>query len=415
MPSETIISKAVTPLRKETLPLLLWALGIIACGAILLGWYHSRLRVWQRHLATERSQLQQGRARLDQSWQRLEAARRQLTADQHRLEVATQQLESARERLRQQQERLDRARGRLEADQQTLQHDRQRLAADRQDLQHEQALLHEAQLSLEAARRQLAEEWQQFKTTNQLFTVPALTWRNSIGMEFSLIPAGEFQMGSDNGRQDEKPVHKVRISRPFYLGTYEVTQQQWIEIMGDNPSQYQDGPRQPVENVSWEDVQEFIRRLNQHEGGSKYRLPSEAEWEFAASGDHSRQYPWGNRFDGTRLNFCDRRCAVNKRQTTIDDGHGQTAPVGSYENGRSPFGVYDMAGNVWEWVQDRYGPYSWGMITDPHGPSSGPNRVLRGGSWIDSSRCCRVADRFAFPPTTRSGNVGFRLLRIVEE
>jgi formylglycine-generating enzyme required for sulfatase activity len=410
-----IVSKAVTRFRKDTLSPLLWALGIVACGAILLGWYHTRLRTWQRHLAVEHSQLQQERARLDQAWQQLEAARQQLTADRHRLEATTRQLAPERQHLHQQQERLALARQRFETERQALQYDRKRLTADRQRLQSEQALLREAQLSLEAARKQLAEKWQQFKATNQLFAVPALAWHNSIGMEFSLIPAGEFQMGSDSGRQDEKPVHKVRLSRPFYLGTYEVTQQQWVAVMGDNPSQFQDDPRQPVENVSWEDVQEFIRRLNQREGGSRYRLPTEAEWEFAARGAHGRRYPWGNRFDGTRLNFCDSRCAVNKHQTTLDDGYVRTAPVGSYANGSSPFGVYDMAGNVWEWVQDRYGPYTWGMVTDPHGPSSGANRVIRGGSWTDSSRCCRTADRFTFPPTTRSGNVGFRLFRTFED
>lgn len=421
-----IISNLLTRLNTNTRLLLLWVLGLIAFGIVLLGWYHSRLRVWQRQLATEQVQLRQERQRLEQDWQELAAALQQLAAsqrqqaqeraelqlEQKRLHRDWQQLAVAEQEHRQ---RLQQAWQQFEAEQRVLEQGRQHLATKRERLEHELALLHEAQLQLEAARRQLAGEWEQFKTTHGLFAIPPLTWRNSLGMEFRLVPAGEFLMGSDDGQRDEQPVHQVRISQPFYLGTYEVTQQQWLEVMGENPSQHQDHPERPVENVSWEDVQEFIRRLNQRDSGTQYRLPTEAEWEYAARSGDGRKYPWGNAFNGQWLNFCDRRCTFKTSHAKIDDGHRQTAPVGSYEAGTSPFGVYDLAGNVWEWVQDRYGPYASGMVTDPHGPASGSNRVIRGGSWTGSSRCCRAADRYTFPPDTRSGNVGFRLLRTLEE
>jgi formylglycine-generating enzyme required for sulfatase activity len=111
---------------------------------------------------------------------------------------------------------------------------------------------------------------------------PLSAMRNSIGMELVLIPAGEFPMGSDYYRAEERPVHRVVISKPFYLGKYEVTQAQWLEVMGTNPSHFKGDPSRPVERVSWYMVQEFIRRLNAREGHTKYRLPTEAEWEYAA-------------------------------------------------------------------------------------------------------------------------------------
>lgn len=253
------------------------------------------------------------------------------------------------------------------------------------------------------------------------------TLRNSLGMEFVLIPAGTFVMGSSQEeirqvvRQysynlkrewlwDEMPQRRVRISQPFYLGKYEVTQAQWQAVMGNNPSRFQ-GQKRPVESVSWKDVQVFIRRLNARESGVTYRLPTEAEWEYAARGRDGRPYPWGRTFDASRLNFCDRNCTYLWKDRAANDGYGDTAPVGSYAGGISPFGVHDMLGNVWEWVQDRYEAYTPETVTDPQGAATGGFRVMRGGSWDNNPGLCRVAARLHVAPHHRFDFLGFRLVR----
>ena len=253
------------------------------------------------------------------------------------------------------------------------------------------------------------------------------TLRNDLGIEFVLIPAGEFVMGStvDDLRQlvnnynyelkrawiiDETPKHRVRISRPFYLSKYEITQRQWEAVMGSNPSRFK-GENRPVERVSWEDIRRFIHRLNAREPGVGYRLPTEAEWEYAARGSDERWYPWGHTLDTTRFNFCDRNCKHAWRDQTSQDGYSFTAPVGSYKNGVSPFGVHDMVGNVWEWVEDWYGLYPMGPVTDPQGPASGEFRVMRGGSWDNNAGLCRAAARLHVGPHHRFDFLGLRLAR----
>jgi len=223
---------------------------------------------------------------------------------------------------------------------------------------------------------------------------------NSIGMEFELIQPGEFQMGAPDGDKDEQPVHTVRISKPFYLGKYEVTQAQWQAVMGNNPSAFTGDPTRPVENVSWEDVQEFIRRLNTKEGGTTYRLPTEAEWEYAARAGTTTAYSFGN--DKSQL---------SQYAWYADTSGSQTHPVGKLKP--NAWGLYDMHGNVWEWVQDWYGPYPAGAAVDPAGPSSGSHRVLRGGGWDNDAGTCRSASRYRWPPGSRYGHLGFRLLRLV--
>jgi formylglycine-generating enzyme required for sulfatase activity len=228
--------------------------------------------------------------------------------------------------------------------------------------------------------------------------VPAPT---SSSMDFMLIPAGTFRMGSDSGASDEKPVHEVRISKPFYLGKYEVTQQEWQAIMGTNPSRFKDDPRLPVENVSWNDVQEFIQKLNAKEGGTRYRLPTEAEWEYAARAGTTTAYSFGN--DAGQLGEYAWYGANSGSKTHLV---GQKKP--------NAWGLYDMHGNVWEWVEDWYGPYTAGAAVDPAGPSSGSYRVHRGGSWLYFARNCRSADRGNGAPGGRDGGLGFRLLRTAE-
>jgi formylglycine-generating enzyme required for sulfatase activity len=217
---------------------------------------------------------------------------------------------------------------------------------------------------------------------------------NSIGMKFVLIPAGTFTMG------DSSNAHQVTISRPFYMQTTTVTQGQWKSVMGSNPSSFSScGDDCPVEQVSWNDVQDFIRKLNQQEGTDKFRLPTEAEWEYAArSGGKQEEY------------------AGTSSESNLGDyawyyanSGGKTHPVGQKRpNG---LGLYDMSGNVWQWCQDWYGNYPSGSVTDPTGPSSGSGRVNRGGSWILVAYGCRSAYRFSSTPGSRNFFMGFRLAR----
>ena len=214
-------------------------------------------------------------------------------------------------------------------------------------------------------------------------------------MEFVRIPAGRFRMGSALVA-DGVPVHQVRISRVFELGKYEVTQTEWTAVMGQNPSS-EPCQRCPVTNVSWNDVQEFIGILNQAAGqGSPYRLPTEAEWEYAA-----------------RAGTTGERYATDVDAIAWHGGNSgrQSHPVG----GKTPnaFGLHDTLGNAWEWVQDWYGDYSAGSVTDPVGPSEGSYRVLRGGSWWLYERDCRAAYRLHSSPGHRFIRFGFRLARTV--
>ena len=230
----------------------------------------------------------------------------------------------------------------------------------------------------------------------------APTTTNSIGMEFVLIPAGTFMMGSTEGIDDERPVHHVQISQPFYLGKYEVIQSQWEAVMGDNPSRFKGNPKQPVENVSWEDVQEFIRKLNR-EGGEQYRLPTEAEWEYACRTGSTGAYCFGNNSD-----------QLAQYAWYEANSGGQTQPVGQLKP--NAWGLHDMHGNVYEWVQDWYGKYQEAVI-DPQGPARptlAPDRVNRGGSWDHDAWGCRSARRGRLTPDSRRDNLGFRLLRTAQ-
>jgi formylglycine-generating enzyme required for sulfatase activity len=223
---------------------------------------------------------------------------------------------------------------------------------------------------------------------------------NSIGMKFVLIPAGEFLMGAPGSDRkaddDEKPQHKVIISQPFYLGKYEATQSQREAVMGNNPSTFK-GRSNPVEMVSWDDVQVFIKKLNQKEGGNKYRLPTEAEWEYAARAGTAGAYSFG-----------DDEAALGRYAWYGEHyNSGSTHPVGQKEpNG---WGLYDMHGNVWEWAQDWFGAYSSSPATDPRGPSSGSYRVIRGGAWNNRAGHCRSAYQRGSTPDSRCNYLGFRL------
>ena len=227
------------------------------------------------------------------------------------------------------------------------------------------------------------------------------------GIEFVWIPAGEFRMGS-TGRHadtDEKPVTRVRISRGFWLGKYEVTQRQWQAVMGSNPSRFKNCGRDcPVEKVSWNDVQEFIGKLNGRSGGRRYRLLTEAEWEYAARAGTTTDTYAGEITKPTGKD------PVLSRIGWYDENSGaRTHPVG--RKAPNAFGLHDMLGNVWEWVGDWKGEYPGGSVTDPVGSRSGSLRVVRGGGWGTDARGCRSASRGGDSPGYRVNVLGFRLLR----
>jgi formylglycine-generating enzyme required for sulfatase activity len=257
-------------------------------------------------------------------------------------------------------------------------------------------------------------------------------------MEFVRIRAGDFLMGAADGAPDQRPVHQVTISREFYLGKYEVTQAQWVAVMGSNPSVFKEDrkagggmehvgkeiggffrrlggkenaqedavpqtaastPDRPVERVSWAQVQEFILRLNAREGHQKYRLPTEAEWEYAARAGTSGAY--GTSKDEAEL---------GQYAWYLPNAAKITHPVG--QRRPNAWGLYDIQGNVWEWVQDWWAPtYAAGSSRDPNGPTTGTLRVLRGCSWLNSAPQCRLSERGKNAPTVPHVSYGFRLAR----
>jgi formylglycine-generating enzyme required for sulfatase activity len=213
------------------------------------------------------------------------------------------------------------------------------------------------------------------------------------GNKFVRISAGEFMMGSTNGDEDEKPAHRVRISQGFEMGKYKVTQAQWEAVMGKNPSHFK-GPDLPVETVSWDDAQAFIKQLNERDSKYQYRLPTEAEWEYAARARSTGDYAGD----------------LEAMAWYGNNSENKTHPVGQKQP--NAWGLYDMHGNVWEWVQDWYGGgyYAQSPGTDPRGPTSGSYRVNRGGGWGGTARYCRSADRHGNALGNRNGTLGFRLV-----
>ncbi len=223
---------------------------------------------------------------------------------------------------------------------------------------------------------------------------------NSIGMKFTLIHAGEFDMGSEES-DSEKPVREVKINNPFYLGTYPVTQREWEAVMGDRPSRFK-GDDLPVEQVSWDKMQEFIKKLNEKEGTDKYRLPSEAEWEYACRAGTT-----------TRYSFDDDESKLGDYGWYDKNSEGKTHLVGQREP--NSWGLYDMHGNVWEWVQDEWHVNYDDAHTDGRAWESGDgaDRVIRGGSWSYDARNCRSALRSHLDPRRRTYSLGFRILQEV--
>lgn len=226
---------------------------------------------------------------------------------------------------------------------------------------------------------------------NKTFTV------KGVSFEMVFVEGGTFQMGSNDGLGDEKPVHQVRLS-DYYIGQTEVTQELWQAVMGSNPSGSRNiGAKNPVNEVNWNDCQKFIKKLNKLTK-QNFRLPTEAEWEFAARGGNKSR---GYKYSGT--DYFLESVAWYK-----DNSGDKVHPVGS----KSPneLGLYDMSGNVWEWCTDWYGSYPSSNQINPTGPSSGSNRVQRGGDYFSEAASCRSAYRSYSVPTSRLYiNYGLRL------
>lgn len=239
--------------------------------------------------------------------------------------------------------------------------------------------------------------------SGRTYTVP------SINYKMVYISPGTFMMGSPSSepkRDKDEKQHRVTLTKGFYMGATEITQGQWRKIMGNNPSYFK-GDNRPVEKVSWNDCREFIRKLNRQEGGNKYRLPTEAEWEYTCRAGTTIPFSTGSCISTDQANYNGNYpmpgCSKGRyRKETID--------VASFSP--NAWGLYDMHGNVWEWCQDWYGDYPSGHVTDPEGPSSGSFRVYRGGSWLNNVGYCRSANRLDFATGVCYDNMGFRLARI---
>ncbi len=226
-------------------------------------------------------------------------------------------------------------------------------------------------------------------------------YTNSIGMDFSFIPAGSFQRDAGNIENQSPMGLKITISKPFYLSAHPVTQEQWIKVMGSNPSKFE-GETNPVDSVSWNDIQDFIKRLNALEGHDRYRLPMKMEWELAAKGGMNTRWFFGDDAD------------VLSDYAWFGVVYKRTMPVGQKKP--NPFKLYDLYGNVYEWVQDwRHYELPNGELKDYSGPSLGEHRALCGGSWISDAKGCLESFSLGAAPDESGDKFGFRLALSIEE
>ena len=244
----------------------------------------------------------------------------------------------------------------------------------------------------------------------QTYAQSPKTITNSIGMKLVLIPKGTFMMGSpikEDGASSDEEQHQVTISKDYYLGVTEVTQGQYEKVMGTNPSYFQkrvirksDSSMNPVESVSWEDAVEFCKKLSElpeeKRAGRVYRLPTEAEWEYACRAGSK-----------TAFNFGESAKLLGEYAWFGGNSGNQPHPVG--EKKANAWGLYDIHGNVWEWCSDCYGEYPKGAVSDPSGPNGGSRRVNRGGGWNGVAARCRSANRGRNDPSGRLSSTGFRV------
>jgi formylglycine-generating enzyme required for sulfatase activity len=235
---------------------------------------------------------------------------------------------------------------------------------------------------------------------------PRKEFTNSIGMKFVWIPPGSFMMGSPKEEKDRKMgeiQHKVTLTKGFYMGVYPVTQEQWREIMGNNPSCFKGEKNLPVEMVSWDDCQEFIKKLR---GKDKkpYRLPTEAEWEYACRAGTKTPFHFGETISTDQANY---NGHFRYGDGKIGVSRGKTTPVGRFP--ANAFGLFDMHGNVYQWCQDRDGDYPQNEVVDPKGPDGDRGRVMRGGCFYEPPRFCRSVYRTCADPEATFRSFGFRV------
>jgi formylglycine-generating enzyme required for sulfatase activity len=263
--------------------------------------------------------------------------------------------------------------------------------------------------------RKSQEAWARHLGRNVEETIEAA---NGVTMTFVLVPPGKFRMGSPRSEDEregytdaDETLHEVTLTEPFYLGKYEVTQEQYEALTGKNPSQFR-GAERPVEQVNFEEAREYginltIRRLDKH----VYRLPSESEWEYSCRGGRPSSNPFGIG-DGRSLSSRESNFDGNFPYGGADKGENlkETCKVGSYNP--NALGLYDMHGNAWEWCMDWYGKYPPKDVANPTGPEEGSNRVIRGGSWGSHAAGCRSAYRSRFSPNGRHSPLGFRVARV---
>ncbi len=247
--------------------------------------------------------------------------------------------------------------------------------------------------------KKLAEEAGQSFVDNSFEDIPKtleVDLGEGVKLEFMCIPEGTFKMGSlrIDSYENDMPRHEVTLTNPFYMAKYAVTQEQWRVVMGNNLSYFK-GVKLPVNQISWNDAKEFIKKLNAKMDGG-YRLPTEAEWEYACRAGTTTEYSFGD--------------YITPKNANYDESNiGKPVAVGNYKP--NDFGLYDMHGNVWEWCEDWYGGYPGWPVEDPKGPAVGQYRVLRGGSFAVNSSRARSSSRIICAPAIRIHVNGFRLVR----
>ena len=236
---------------------------------------------------------------------------------------------------------------------------------------------------------------------------PPKYFTNTIGMKFVWISPGSFLMGSpkeEKERFENETQHQVRLTKGFFMASHLVTQEQWQAVMGNNPSNFQGEKNLPVDQISWDNCQEFIKSLREKDK-KPYRLPSEAEWEYCCRAGTTTPFSFGETISTDQANYNGEGVYGGGKKGMV---RKTTTPVGTFPaNG---WGLHDMHGNLWQWCQDWCGDYPQKVVVDPQGPDSGENRVLRGGSWVGPPGRCRSACRLSrCMPSTRGGNFGFRV------
>ena len=233
-----------------------------------------------------------------------------------------------------------------------------------------------------------------------------------LGMEFIHIRKGSFQMGDYENDNGPASLHKVKLSKDFWIGKTEVTQDQWSKIIGNEeihpnkPSPFRGlNPNYPVVSVSYLDIEIFLEKLNELSDGFTFRIPTEAEWEYACRAGTKSPFSYGAYLVDTLANY---NAEIPSQYSITGKFPGHPKPVGSYP--ANQWGLYDMHGNVWEWVSDWYAPYSKKKVIDPSGPPSGKEKVIRGGSWYYGAENAKSSHRRTHAPKLWGFSIGFRLI-----